>query len=290
MGANLRTLAMFGVLTGIFIVMGWVVGTYFVGDWVLGTLIFLSISVAINFFSYFYSSKIVLWSYKAKIIEPDAEPRLFRAVQNVCLQADMPMPKIAIVETATPNAFATGRNAKNAVVAATTGLLDILSTDELEGVLAHEMAHIKDKDILVMTIAATLAGAISIAARMLFWSNLSGGGRRDNGGAYLMIIAIITLPIAAMLIRLAVSRNREYKADREGSLIIQRPQSLARALLKLEQANKRRPLDRGNPASASLFIVNPFKGSGGIMSIFMTHPPIQKRVERLEALAKEKGF
>ena len=289
MGANLRTLAMFGVLSGLFIIIGWLVGTYFVGDWLLGTLIFISISLAINLVSYFYSSKIVLWSYKAKIIQPDAEPRLFRAVQSVCQQANMPMPRIAIVETATPNAFATGRNKKNAVVAATTGLLDILSQEELEGVLAHEMAHIKDRDILVMTIAATLAGAISIAARMLFWSSFTGGGRKD-GNIYLIILVAITLPIAALLIRLAVSRNREYKADREGALIIQRPQALANALLKLEQGNKKRPLDRGNPASASLFIVNPFKGSGGLMSVFMTHPPIEKRVMRLRELAKEKGI
>ena len=282
-------MAMFGVLTGLFIIIGWVVGTYFVGDWLLGTLIFISLSLVINLFSYFYSSKIVLWSYKAKIIQPDTEPRLFRAVQSVCQQAKMPMPRIAIVATATPNAFATGRNPKNAVVAATTGLLDILSTEELEGVLAHEMAHIKDRDILVMTIAATLAGAISIAARMLFWSSFSRGGRRD-GDATLMILVAITVPLAALLIRLAVSRNREYKADREGALIIQRPQALASALLKLEQGNKRRPLERGNPASASLFIVNPFKGSGGLMSVFMTHPPIEKRVMRLKELAKEKGL
>ena len=288
MGANLRTLAMFGVLTGLFIIIGAVLSYLFVGDWILITLVFISISVVINLFSYFYSSKIVLWSYKAKIIEPETEPRLFRAVQNVCLKADLPTPKIAIVETATPNAFATGRNKNNAVVAATTGLLDILSQDELEGVLAHEMAHIKDKDILVMTIAATLAGAISIAARMLFWGSMGRGGRRD-GDAYLMIIVAITLPLAALLIRLAVSRSREYKADREGALIIQRPRSLASALLKLEQGNKRRPLDRGNPASASLFIVNPFRGGGGLMSVFMTHPPIKNRVERLEALANEIG-
>jgi heat shock protein HtpX len=287
MGAMLRTLAMFMVLSALFVLIGWLVGTYFINDWILGTLIFLSISVAINVFSYFMSAKIVLWSYRAKIIQPSDEPRLYRAVQNVCLKADMLMPKLAVVETATPNAFATGRNQKNAVVAATTGLLDILSEDELEGVLAHEMAHIKDKDILVMTIAATIVGAISFASRMLFWSGAGGRGRRD-GDAWLLLLVAITVPIAALLIRLAISRSREYKADHEGAMFIQRPRSLAHALAKLEQGNRRRPIDRGNPASASLFIVNPFKGEG-MLSIFSTHPPINARIRKLEELAREIG-
>jgi len=288
MGATIRTFAMFAVLSALFILIGWLVGSYFVGDWVLGTLIFLGISIGINVFSYFMSDKIVLWSYRAKIVQPNDAPRLYRAIQSVCQQANMPLPKMAIIETATPNAFATGRNQKNAVVAATTGLLDILSDDELEGVLAHEMAHVKNKDILVMTIAATIVGAISFASRMLFWSNMSGRGRRD-GDTWLLIIVMITVPIAALLIRMAISRSREYKADEQGSIFIQRPRSLANALAKLEQGNKRRPLDRGNPASASLFIVNPFKGEG-MLSIFSTHPPVKARIKKLEELAVEKGY
>jgi heat shock protein HtpX len=288
MGATIRTMLMFLVLCALFVVIGWAVGTYFIGDWILGSLIFLAIAAAINAFSYFMSSRIVLWSYGAKIVQSTDAPRLYRAIQRVCLKADMPLPKLAIVDTPTPNAFATGRNQKNAVVAATTGILNLLSDDELEGVLAHEMAHVKDRDILVMTIAATLVGAISFAARMLFWSSFSGRGRKDGEG-WLLIIVMITIPLAALLLRLAISRSREYKADREGAIFIQRPRSLASALAKLEEGNKRRPLDRGNPASSSIFIVNPFRGEG-LISIFSTHPPISSRIRKLEALAEEKGF
>jgi heat shock protein HtpX len=200
----------------------------------------------------------------------------------------MPLPRLAIVDTPTPNAFATGRNKNNAVVAVTTGILNLLSDDELEGVLAHEMAHVKDRDILVMTIAATIVGAISFASRMIFFSSMGGSNRRDSN-VWLLIIVMITVPIAALLIRLAISRSREYKADREGAIFIQRPRSLANALAKLEKGNTRNPLNRGNPASASIFIVNPFRGAG-LLSIFSTHPPIESRIKKLEALAQEKGF
>lgn len=288
MGATIRTTLMFAVLCGLFIIIGWVIGGQFMGDWVLGSMVFLAISIAINVFSYFMSAKIVLWSYKAKIVQPNEAPKLYRAIQEVCLKADMPLPRIAIVDTPTPNAFATGRNQRNAVVAATTGLLNLLSDDELKGVLAHEMAHVKDRDILVMTIAATLAGAISFASRMLFWGSVGGRGRRD-GDAILLLVVAITVPIAALLLRLAISRSREYKADREGAIFIQRPYSLASALSKLEEGNRRRPIDGGNPASASLFIVNPFRGEG-MLSIFSTHPPVKARIRKLEELAQEKGF
>ena len=289
MGTTIRTIALFSVLSLLFVIVGWAIGTFFMGDWMIMTLVFLAFSIGINVFSYFMSAKLVLMSYRAKIVKPEEAPRLYSAVNRVCQKADMPMPKVAIMQTATPNAFATGRNQNNAVVAATTGLLDILSDDELEGVLAHEMAHVKDKDILVMTIAATIVGAISIAARMMFFSNMSGGNRRSNDSGWLLLIVAITIPIAALLIRLAISRSREYKADREGAVFIQRPRSLANALAKLEQGNKRRPMDRGNPASASLFIVNPFRGEG-LLSIFSTHPPIKERIKRLEDLAREKNY
>ncbi len=288
MGATIRTILMFLVLSALFVIIGVVIGSYFFGDWILGSLVFLAISIAINGVSYFYSSKIVLWSYRAKIVQPEEAPKLYKAIQKVCLKSDMPLPKLAIVDTQTPNAFATGRNKNNAVVAVTTGILDLLSDDELEGVLAHEMAHVKDKDILVMTIAATIVGAISFASRMLFWGSLGGSNRRDGNG-WLLIVVMVTVPIAALLIRLAISRSREYKADREGAIAIQRPRSLANALAKLEKGNTRRPLDRGNPASSSIFIVNPFRGSG-MLSIFSTHPPIEARIQKLEALAQEKGF
>jgi len=287
MSGTLRLAAMFVALIAIFMAIGWIVGTLFFNDWILGSLVFLVLAAVINFASYFFSDKIVLWSYRAKIITQADQPRLYNVVNKVCLKANMPMPKIAIVPTQTPNAFATGRNEKNAVVAATEGMMSLLMDDELEGVLAHEMAHIKDKDMLVMSVAATVAGAISFASRMAFYSSL--GSRRGNENALLFVVLVITAPIAALLLRLAISRNREYKADKEGALLIQRPLKLARALEKLEAGNRRRPMDRGSPASASLFIVNPFRG-GGFVTIFMTHPPIASRVKRLEKLADETGY
>ncbi len=292
MQATLRTIALFGALVGLFVVIGWLLGYIFGGQSfetaLMGMLFFLAIAAVMNFVAYFWSSKIVLWSYKAKIVSQSEAPRLYNIVNKICLKADLPMPKIAIVPTQTPNAFATGRNKKNAVVAATEGILQTLTDDELEGVLAHEMAHVKDRDILVMSVAATIAGAISFAGRMALWNSI-GGRRNDNGGGILLLVAAITAPIAAMLLQLAISRNREYKADREGSLLIQKPLALARALEKLEIGNRNRPLQSGNPASASLFIVNPFRGQG-LVSLFMTHPPIEARVRRLHELAEETGY
>jgi heat shock protein HtpX len=274
----------------LFGVVGWVLGGYALGgNWVTGSLLFLAFAAIINMISYFYSSKIVLWSYRAKIVSEVEAPRLYRAVKKISDMSGLPMPKIAVVPTQTPNAFATGRNPKNAVVAATEGILKILDDNELEGVLAHEMAHIKDRDILVMTIAATLAGAISFAARFAFYGSLfSGGGRRDNGAAILMLVVAITAPIAALLVQLAISRSREYKADKEGAMIIGKPLFLARALEKLDVENRRKPMNIGNPASSSLWIVNPISG-GGFVRIFMTHPPVKDRVDRLRKLADQMG-
>ncbi len=289
MQATLRTMALFGALIGLFVVIGWVIGTFFLGSPIFGMAFFLAIAAAMNLIAYFFSSKIVLWSYRAKIVSRSEAPRLYNIVNKICLKSDLPMPKIAIVPTQTPNAFATGRNKNNAVVAATEGILQLLSDDELEGVLAHEMAHVKDRDILVLSVAATIAGAISFAARMALWSSIGGSRGRDNGNGIILLIAAITAPIAAMLLQLAISRNREYKADHEGSLLIQKPLALARALEKLEAGNKRRPLENGSPASASLFIVNPFRGEG-LVTLFMTHPPIKARVRKLHELADETGF
>ena len=287
MHATLRITAMFLALIAIFMAIGWIVGGLFFNDWITGSLVFLVLAGIINFISYFFSDRIVLWSYKAKIVSRAEAPRLHNIVNKVCLKANMPMPKMAIVPTQTPNAFATGRNENNAVVAATEGILSLLTDDELEGVLAHEMAHIKDKDMLLMTVAATVAGAISFASRMAWFSSM--GSRRSNDNAILLLVVMITAPIAAVLLRLAISRNREYKADKEGSLMIQKPLALARALEKLEEGNRRRPIERGSPASASLFIVNPFRG-GGFVTLFMTHPPVSARVKRLEELAERTGY
>jgi heat shock protein HtpX len=281
-------MALFMALTAIFVVIGYVLGSVFFGDWILGSLVFLVFAAVINFVSYFFSDKIVLWSYGAKPATKAEQPRLYNIINKVCLKGDMPMPKIAIIPTQTPNAFATGRNKDNAVVAATEGIMSLLTDDELEGVLAHEMAHVKDRDILLMSVAATIAGAISFAARMALWSSL-GGSRRDGGNALVLLLVAITAPLAALLLRLAISRSREYKADKEGALMIQRPLALARALEKLEEGNRRRPMTRGSPSSSSLFIVNPFSG-GTFVTMFMTHPPVRARVKRLKALADQTGF
>jgi heat shock protein HtpX len=277
------------LLIGLFTAIGYAIGGFFMnGSWITGALIFLVLAAIMNIISYFFSSKIVLWSYKAKIVRKEDAPRLHEMVGKICMKSDMPMPRIAIIPTSTPNAFATGRNKKNAVVAATEGLLTLLSDDELEGVLAHEMAHVKNRDILLMSVAATIAGAISFAARML-WFNMLFGGRRGNDNILLLLVVMVTAPLAALLLQLAISRNREYKADREGALMIQRPLALARALEKLEEGNKRNPIRRGNPATSNMFIVNPFRG-GGFIVLFMTHPPMKKRIEKLHKLADETGF
>lgn len=288
MHSTLRTLGLFAALMLLFVGIGYVVGEYFYGDWVTGSLVFLAIAAAMNLISYFFSGKIVLWSYKAKIVTEAEAPRLYNIVKKVALKGDLPMPKVAVVPSQNPNAFATGRNKNNAVVAVTEGILTLLTDDELEGVLAHEMAHVRNRDILVMSAAATIAGAISFAGRMFWYNSMFGRGRSNDNAALLLIVAV-TAPIAALLLQLAISRNREYKADREGSLMIQRPRALARALAKLEEGNRRRPMERGNPATSTLFIVNPFRG-GGFASIFMTHPPVKARIRRLEELAEQTGY
>jgi heat shock protein HtpX len=275
---------MFAVLTVIFVVVGWAVGSYFMGNWVMGALVFLIIAAVMNFVSYFFSSKIVLASYRAKVVTEADAPRLYRIVRSISSTAGLPMPKVAIVPSQTPNAFATGRNPKNATVAATEGILQLLNDDELTGVLAHEMAHVKDRDILVMSVASTLAGAISFASRSLLYGSMFGGGDRDNGGFLIALVVAITAPIAAMLVQLAVSRSREYKADYEGAMMIGRPMSLAKALRKLEAGNKARPMTVGNPASSNLWIVNPFSAKG-LANLFATHPPMEERIRRLEAMA-----
>jgi heat shock protein HtpX len=288
--SSVRVIALFGFLIGLFVLIGWVIGTFMMGDfWMYGIVFFLILAIVINGIAYFLSSKIVLWSYKAKIIQEKDNPRLFRIVRRVATMANLPMPKVAIIPTNTPNAFATGRNPKNAVVAATDGILDVLNDKELEGVMAHEIGHVKNRDILVMCVAATIAGAIAIAVRVLWINMLFGGGRSRGGGNanwLLLIVVMITAPIAALMVQLAISRSREYKADKSAALLIKRPNSLANALEKLQKANKKRPIERGNPASASLFIVNPFKKES-IFKLFSTHPPVKERIRRLRKMAKE---
>jgi heat shock protein HtpX len=286
--SSVRVVALFAFLIGLFVIIGWVIGTFMMGEfWYYGILLFIVLAVIINGIAYFLSSKIVLWSYKVRIIQEKDNPRLYRIVRRVAQNANLPMPKVGIIPTKTPNAFATGRNPKNAVVAATDGILDALNDNELEGVMAHEMGHVKNRDILVMSVAATIAGAIAIAVRVL-WINMLFGRGRGGGNAnwLLLLVVMITAPIAALMVQLAISRSREYKADKSAALLMKRPNSLANALQKLEKANKKRPIAKGNPASASLFIVNPFRGES-IVKLFSTHPPMKERIRRLRKMAKE---
>ena len=288
MGAYLRTFGLFALLTGIFVLFGWAIGTVWLGDWLGGVVTFLLLASAMNAIAYFASDRIVLWSYRAKLVTEAEAPGLYRIVRQVAQQANLPMPKVAIVPTATPNAFATGRNPQHAVVAVTDGILHLLTEDELRGVLAHEISHVRNRDILVMSVAATIAGAISFMARMFWWNSLFGGSRDRNGNgaaALLAIVGMVLAPIAALLVQLAISRSREYKADYTGATTIGQPLALASALEKLEAANRRRPLTFGSPASQSLFIVNPFAG-GAFVRMFRTHPPIEERIARLQALAQ----
>lgn len=245
--------------------------------------------VTLNLVTYFYSDKMVLSAYQAKIVTAKEAPRLYDTVKKVAMKADLPVPRVAIIPTHTPNAFATGRDPDHAVVAATEGLLEILDDDELEGVIAHEMAHVKDRDILVMTVAATVAAIIAIVARVILFQMLF-GRRNSNIHPAILLIAVITAPIAAILIQLAISRSREYKADHVGAETIQNPMALASALDMLHHMNKRHPMQfrRSSPAHSSLFIVNPFRG-GGFVNLFSTHPPMEKRIGKLKKQAEEMG-
>ncbi|HKW43856.1 MAG TPA: zinc metalloprotease HtpX [Thermoplasmata archaeon] len=288
MGAYLRTFALFALLTGIFVLFGWAIGTVWLGNWLGGVVTFLLLAAGMNAISYFASDRIVLWSYHAKLVTETEAPGLYRVVRQVANLSNIPMPKVAIVPSQTPNAFATGRNPNHAVVAVTQGILSILSEDELRAVIAHEVSHVRNRDILVMSVAATLAGAISFMARMFWWNSLFGGSRDRNGNGAATILAVVGMilaPIAALLVQLAISRSREYKADYTGATTIGQPLALASALEKLEVANRRRPITFGSPASQSLFIVNPFSG-GLFIRMFGTHPPIHDRIARLHALAQ----
>ncbi|MDD3399114.1 MAG: zinc metalloprotease HtpX [Candidatus Methanomethylophilaceae archaeon] len=284
---TLRTIGLFGFMILLFSALGWILGSVFWDNWVLGMSVFFVIAVAMNFISYFYSKKIVLMSYRVKLVSESEAPRLYKTVYNLAMMNNLPMPEVGIIESATPNAFATGRNPRNAAVVATTGLLGMLSDDELQGVLAHELAHVQNRDILVMTIAATLAGAISFAARFVFYGSMFGGGRSDNPAQLaILMLAAITAPLAALMVQMGISRNREFKADATGARMINNPQALARALEKLEMGNARRPMEHGNPSSAHMFIINPFRGST-LASLFSTHPPIRERIRRLEEMERD---
>ncbi len=275
-------MALFAVIIGLFVAVGGLVGEYLFGSFLGGLIVALGFSLVLNLVAYFASDRIVLWSTRAKIVTPQEAPRLARIVDELAPQFGLVAPRLAIVPTQTPNAFATGRNERSAVVAATEGILRTLDDRQLKGVLAHELAHVRDRDILVMTFAATLAGAISYAAQIVLFSTIF-GGRQRGSNPLVLLLAAITAPIAALLLRLAISRSRELKADDVGARTIRDPEALASALEKIEAGNKRTPMNVGSPSQASLFIVNPFRG-GGLAALFSTHPPTAERVRRLRAL------
>lgn len=240
-----------------------------------------------NFGAYWFSDKIVLAMYRAEPLSELEAPGVYRIVQRLTQRAGMPLPRIYRIPSPTPNAFATGRNPRHAVVAVTQGILDLLSEGELEGVLGHELAHVQHRDILISSIAATIAGAISMLSSMARWALMFGGGRRDDreGGSnpFALLMMVIVAPIAALLIQLAVSRSREFDADKGGAQLAGNPLYLASALRKLELGCRRIPMLEANPTTAHLFIVNPLR-PGGIAKLFSTHPPVEERIERLEKM------
>ncbi|HLJ77069.1 MAG TPA: zinc metalloprotease HtpX [Acidobacteriaceae bacterium] len=249
-----------------------------------GMIVAFIIAAGMNFFSYFYSDKLALAMYRAQPVTREQLPRAYEVVERMTGRLGLPMPKMYVIPTDSPNAFATGRNPKHASVAVTHGILQLLNDEELEGVLAHELGHVRNRDILTSSIAATLAGAITLLARMGWWAEMFGGyggGDRDRrGGGLSMLFMLILAPIAAMLIQLAVSRSREYEADATGAHITGNPYALASALEKLDAYSKRIPMP-GSPTTAHLFIVEPLLSRESFANLFSTHPPIAKRIERL---------
>ena len=279
MNSYLKTAILLAALTAVLVFFGDMLGGR------QGAVVALVFAGLMNFGAYWFSDRIVLSMYGARQVSEADAPELYRIVHDLSMKAGLPMPKIYIMDTDTPNAFATGRNPKHGAVAVTTGIMRLLSREELTGVLAHELAHIKNRDILISTIAATIAGAISYLSHMAYWFALFGGHRDgDRGGnPFVLLFMMIVAPIAAMIIQLAISRSREYGADEGGARIAGNPLYLAEALRKLQYYNKRIPMAHVNEATAHMFIVNPLSG-GGLMSLFSTHPPIEERIKRLHAM------
>ena len=273
-----KTTILLGALTGLLLLFGQIFGGR------AGMIIAFGLAVVMNFGSYWFSDRIVLALYRAKPITESDDPELFSIVRNLATRAGLPMPKVYRIPQATPNAFATGRNPDNAVVAVTDGIRSLLTADELAGVIGHELAHIGHRDILISSIAATLAGAIMMLASMARWALIFGGGRDDNNNPLGALLMAILAPRAAIIIQMAVSRSREYQADQTGAKIAGNPDSLASALEKLTIASKRVPM-AASPATSHMFIVKPFSGRS-MLSLFSTHPPVEKRVERLRGMKR----
>lgn len=276
---GLKTVILMTAMMVLFILVGRVIGGQ------QGMMYAFFFSLVMNFGSYWFSDKIVLSMYGAQQISREDAPELYDIVEKLASKAELPMPKVYIMNNPTPNAFATGRNPNNSAVAVTTGIMKLLNKEELEGVISHELTHIKNRDILVSTIAATLVGTITYIVQFAMFF---GGGRRsdreESGNIFVDLLLLIIAPIAAMLIQMAISRSREYMADEGGAMISGKPLALASALNKLQHGNEVIPMRNAGQSSAHMFIVNPLHG-GGMMKLFSTHPPIEERIERLKEIA-----
>ncbi|MGE4318467.1 MAG: zinc metalloprotease HtpX [Deferribacterales bacterium] len=282
---TLKTVLLMTLLMAFFVFVGGLIGGQ------RGMYIAFTIAFLMNIFSYWFSDKMVLAMYRAKEVTEADYPALYRIVRNLANKGGLPMPKVYVMQSGTPNAFATGRNPSHAAVAVTTAIMGMLTEDELEGVIAHELSHIGGRDILIGTVAATIAGAVMMLADMARWAAIFGGGHRDdenNGsplGMVAMIMVSILAPIGAMLIQMAISRSREYRADEEGARLCGKPLSLASALDKISNGVAYHPMDDAKPATAHMFIMNPFSARGA-MNLFSTHPPVEERIKRLREIAR----
>jgi heat shock protein HtpX len=275
----LRTALLLGALTGLLVGLGYVIGG---SSLAIIALVFAGV---LNFVAYWFSDKLALRMAGAKEVSREEEPRLHAMVEEVALLADVPKPKVYIIQNESPNAFATGRNPEHAVVAVTTGIMRILDPRELKAVIGHEVGHVKNRDILISSIAATIAGAISYLQTMLLWGSLFGG--RDRGAGLLALAASIVAALAAVLLQMAISRTREFAADKSGADFVKDPEALASALAKLHNGVQVRPMQEsaGAEATSSLYIVHPFRAGGGLGNLFSTHPPVEERIRRLRQMA-----
>ena len=270
--STIKTTLLLGLLTGFLVAFG----GYFFGR--QGMVIALVFAAVLNFGSYWFSASIVLRMSRAQVASPEQYPRLHQITDRLVGRAGLPKPNLYVISDRSPNAFATGRNPQHAAVAVTEGLMDVLSEEELEGVIAHELGHVKNRDILISSVAATIAGAIMVMANMARWSAIFGGGRDRDGNIFGVLAMAILAPLAALMVQMAISRTREFKADATGADMVGHPNGLANALRQLEAASKRVPL-QASPATSHMYIVKPF--GGGVGNLFSTHPPIEERVRRL---------
>jgi len=285
---NLKLAVLLALLTGLLVTAGRAFG----GN--NGMMLMFAVSMGVNFFSYWYSDKIVLKMYGAREVDIHSSPELVGMVANLARRAGMPMPRVYIIDTESPNAFATGRDPEHAAVAVTASLMLALTPQELEGVMAHELSHIKNRDTLISTLVASMAGAISMLANMAQWAAIFGAGRsndeEEGGGVLGSLFMIILAPLAAMLIQMGISRSREFLADETGARMAGNPLALASALRKIEYYAMHRTMPQATPATSHMFIVNPFAGTGTwMLSLFSTHPPTDARVQKLQALAATLG-